>query len=101
MLQSKNEAGSLAGEVTASLKLLTGTGVFVAAATGDLLLQGCLYTERCLSRCYCETSVQVVLLIDQPYLLVQIRYSPPLSILFEAPACLCQADVEFAAMHRR
>ena len=41
MLQSKDEAGSLAGEMTASLKLCKGAGVFVADATGNLLLDGC------------------------------------------------------------
>ena len=41
LLQSRNGAGSLAGELTASLKLLTVVGVLVDDATGDLLLGGC------------------------------------------------------------
>jgi len=37
LLQSED----LAGETTASLKLLAGVGVFVGDATGDVLLEGC------------------------------------------------------------
>jgi len=37
LLQSED----LAGETTASLKLLAGVGVFVGDATSDALLEGC------------------------------------------------------------
>ncbi len=56
--------------------------------------------EHCLSRWHREVGGKVVLLRDQPWLLVQNRYSPPLSILNEASACSCQADVESAARDR-
>ena len=41
LLQSEDGAGSLARELTASLKLLAGVAVFAGDATGDLLLDGC------------------------------------------------------------
>ena len=56
--------------------------------------------EHCLSRWHRKVGGEVVLLRDQAWLLAQNRYSPPLSILFKAPACSCQADVESAATDR-
>ena len=41
LLQSQDGASSLAGEQTASLKLLAGVDVFVGDATGDVLLESC------------------------------------------------------------
>jgi len=54
--------------------------------------------EHYLSRWHREVGGKVVLLRDQPWLLVQNRCSPPLSILFEAPACSCQADAAAGAV---
>ena len=53
--------------------------------------------DQCLSRWHRKVSGKVVLPRYQAWLFVQNRYSPSLSILFEAPGCSSQAVVGSAA----